>query len=157
MSRGLSQRSTEGRGERLWINSPWSLSLSSFHTLVDLGPDLISCPPHSLITTDIQSHHLSSFVFSGPGLWQVLETPVGCELLAVMERRRFLKGVSTLGQGAERAEHFTNTSCCYCYSHYGSIDDWPGFANVFPSTPPAYQMEGLLNSTLPYFIVLESI
>ena len=87
----------------------------------------------------------------------MLGIPVGCELLAVVERRRFLKAVSTLGRGPELAEHFTNTSCGYCYSHWGSIDDWPGFANVFPSTPPAYQMKGLLNSTLPYFIVLERI
>lgn len=50
---------------------------------------------------------------------------MGCELLAIMERRRLLKGVSMLGQGPRHAEHFTDVSLssCYSYSYYGSKGD----------------------------------
>ena len=111
------------------------LSLSSFWTLVDLGPDLINRCLHSSLSQKRDSHHLSSCVFSGPGLWQVLGTPMGCELLAV-ERRWLLKGVSTLGQGPRHAEHVTDVSLSsYSYSYCGSKGDWTGFANVFSLIP----------------------
>ena len=39
---------------------------------------------------------------------------MGCELLAIMERRQLLKGVSTPGQGPRHAEHFTDVSLSFC-------------------------------------------
>jgi len=76
--------------------------------------------------------------------------PASCELPAGTGRSQFLKGIKCCRTEPKTCQSFyryltlllllLNYYYYYYnyYYYYGSIEDWPGFANVFPLTSPTY-------------------